>query len=434
MRFKARSGKAGRMSGRPASLSLVRQDLGRRAFRTIVLVGAVGTVVGALFSTMLLANGATFSAQAVRDKLGADILVIPQGTRLSSQPFYTLLYTPGPRPGGASSYMSDSYEEIVKTVPGVQDAAPQLYITYFLPGPWVADKMYIVAINPDNSLLKSWLPQNHSVVLGENESILGWEFPPLKVMPNNGVFYGTHVTDVYRLPRTGTFIDRAMFVSFPTAEKMRAVSYEWQQTNFDPGASQDWLIPISFSAGKISALFVQVSKGTDPQQVADTIQSTYTQVRAVTVDSLVDSAQERFGELFSTFSLSSLLIWGASVVLVSAFTSATTNERRGEFGVLRAVGATRIFVWRLVAFQTLIVTAVAGAIGIAVASVVLGTFNSAIISNLQIPQQTLPLQDYLQLVVFAMGVSAALGVAGGVLPALRASRVEPYESIRRGAR
>ncbi len=428
MRFKARSGKAGRGSRRRASLSLVRQDLGRRAFRTIVLVGAVGTVVGALFLTMLLANGATFSAQAVRDKLGADILVIPQGTRLSSQPFYTLLYTPGP------SYMSDSYEEIVKTVPGVQDAAPQLYITYFLPGAWVADKMYIVAINPDNSFLKSWLPQNRSVVLGENESILGWEFPPLKVMPNNGVFYGTHVTDVYRLPRTGTFIDRAIFVSFPTAEKMRAVSYEWQRTNFDPGASQDWLIPISFSPGQISALFVQVSKGTDPQQVADTIQSTYTQVRAVTVDSLVDSAQERFGELFSTFSLSSLLIWGASVVLVSAFTSATTNERRGEFGVLRAVGATRFFVWRLVAFQTLIVTGVAGAIGIAVASVVLGMFNSVIISNLQIPQQTLPLQDYLQLVVFAMGVSAALGVAGGVLPALRASRVEPYESIRQGAR
>ena len=414
--------------GRLTSMALVRRDLGRRAFRTAMIVGAVATVVGALFSTMLLAGGATYGAQTVRDKLGADLIVIPQGAKVSSQPFQTLLYTPGPY------YMPDSYEQIVETVPGVQDATPQLYVTYFLPGPWVADKMYVVAVRPDNSLLRSWLPQDGSVTLWENESLLGWAFPPFKYMPNHGVFYGTNLTAVYRLPRTGTFVDYAMFVTFPTAEKMMVTSNRWQEEQFDPGASQDWLIPISFRPGQISALFVRVSGGADPQRVADTIQSTYTRVRAVTVDSLVGSAQDRINELFSTFSSSSALIWGASVLLVSAFTSAATNERRGEFGLVRAVGGTRFFIWRLVAVQTVVMTVVAGAIGIAGATLLLGALQGTIISNLQIPQQTLPLAEYLQLVVLAMGIAAAVGVAGGVVPAFRASRVEPYETIRQGAR
>ena len=416
------------MSGPPTSLSLIRRDLKRRTFRTVMVVGALATVIGALFTTMLLAGGADYSAQVVRNKLGADIIVVPVGTQLSSQPFYTLLYTPRP------DYMPDSYEQIVKEIPGVQDATPQLYVTYFLPGPRVADKMYIVAVNPGNSYLKSWLPQNGSVSIGENQSVLGWAFPPFKYMPNDGVFYGTKLTDVYRLPKTGTFIDYAMFVSFPTAEKMMRTSVEWEQNGYDPGPSQDWLIPISFRQGQISALYVQVSRGTDPQRIADIIQSTYTRVRAVTVDSLVNSAQERFKELFSTFSSSSTLVWGASVLLVSAFVSATTNERRGEFGVLRAIGGTRFFIWRLVASQTIITTVVAGVAGMAGASFLLSSVQDTIISSLHLPQQNLPLQDYIQLIVLVLGIATSVGVMGGLLPAWRASRIEPYESIRQGAR
>src|SRR5437870_6063489 len=77
----------------PRLYSLVRREVRRRALRTASSGAAIAVLVGILLSSMLLTNGAAYSISSTKDKLGADVLVVPRQTSLSAQPFYTLTYT-----------------------------------------------------------------------------------------------------------------------------------------------------------------------------------------------------------------------------------------------------------------------------------------------------------------------------------------------------
>ena len=413
---------------RPQRLfTMIRGDFRRRAFRTAASGAAVAVVIGVVFVSMLLTSGASYSTQLISEKLGADIMVLPKGTTISPEPFYTLLYTPGP------NYMSDEYTRAVASIPGVKETTGQLYITYFREvggGGYATPTYYIVAVDSNNFMLRSWLPQNLSRPLGVKEAVLGWEFPRLSDMPNERVFYGTKIDPVFRLPITGTFIDRVMFVSLNTARDM----LEWQKRGIDPGPSQNWMIPVSFSFGQVSAVFVEVNNGADPDVVAKRIESVFQNVHAITLNSLVGSANNRLGEFLSTSSISGSLVLIASMLLVSAVTSATTNERSREFGIIRALGATRLFIGKLVAVQTILVTSVSGLIGILGAWILFYVFYAAIISTLGIPHRIPPLEELIGLAAIAEASSVAIGVLAAIWPALRASRQEPYEGTKRSLR
>ena len=410
----------------PGLFTLVGRDLRRRIFRTVASAGAVAVVVGALFVTMLLSSGASYSTQLTRDKLGADIMVIPMGATVSPTPFYTLLYTPSP------NYMSQGYLQALASIPGVKGTAAQLYITYIVHvgGGGYGARFWVVAVDPNNFMLRSWLPQNLSRPIGEGEAVLGWQFPRLNDIPNNRVWYGTELTPIFRLPRTGTFMDSVMFVSLDTARAM----LEWQVKGIDPGPCCNWLIPLSFSEGQVSAVFVKVESGVDPVRVAEEIDSTFQFAHAITVNSLVGSANARMGEFLSTSSVSNSLVWVAAVLLVSAVTSATTNERRSEFGLMRALGGTRIFVGKLVATQTVLLTSAAGLFGVAGGWIVFNIFYATIISTLGIPHQIPPPDQLTGLVVAAIVSSVAIGAVAAVWPAVRVTRLDPYDVAKQTSR
>jgi len=65
---------------------------------------------------MLLVGGANYSIELARNRLGSDIIILPQGTNVSSQPFYTLFYTP------SGSYLPQATLGTIGGVQGVKDA------------------------------------------------------------------------------------------------------------------------------------------------------------------------------------------------------------------------------------------------------------------------------------------------------------------------
>src|SRR5712692_3037113 len=69
----------------PRLYSLVRREVRGRALRTVASGTAIAVLVGVLLSTLLLTNGAAYSVSSTKDKLGADLLVVPVETTLSAQ-------------------------------------------------------------------------------------------------------------------------------------------------------------------------------------------------------------------------------------------------------------------------------------------------------------------------------------------------------------
>jgi len=116
-----------------------------------------------------------------------------------------------------------------------------------------------------------------------------------------------------------------------------------------------------------------------------------------------------------------LLIGGIGVMNMMLV---SVNERQREIGLRLAVGARRADVIGQFLAETLTITLVGGLSGLA-----LGLLGCAILGLL--PRDVVPVPAIVPSVaVLAIVVTAAVGIASGLMPAWRAARVDPAESLR----
>ena len=113
-----------------------------------------------------------------------------------------------------------------------------------------------------------------------------------------------------------------------------------------------------------------------------------------------------------------LLVGGVGVVAIMMI---SVTERTREIGVRKALGATR----RAILWQFLVEAATLTTVGALVGLVVGGALTLLIRSATPIEASTPPIA-----IVAALGSSALAGVLFGMLPALRASRLDPVEALR----
>jgi putative ABC transport system permease protein len=138
-------------------------------------------------------------------------------------------------------------------------------------------------------------------------------------------------------------------------------------------------------------------------------------------DRIMDTFNQLFGAIFAVglaLSAVALLVGGVGVVAIMMI---SVTERTREIGVRKALGATAGTIrWQfLVEAATL--TSIGALIGLGIGALLAW----GIRANSSIPA-TLPMS----IVVTALVASAVTGVAFGMLPAVRASRLDPVEALR----
>ena len=115
----------------------------------------------------------------------------------------------------------------------------------------------------------------------------------------------------------------------------------------------------------------------------------------------------------------SLLVGGVGIVTIMTIAVA---ERTSEIGLLVALGARRSTVLRLFLGEAVVLSAVGGVLGLAIG---IG-FAQAV----RLAAPALPVHTPLAFVVLAEVLAVGIGLVAGVLPARRASRLDPVEALR----
>ena len=121
-----------------------------------------------------------------------------------------------------------------------------------------------------------------------------------------------------------------------------------------------------------------------------------------------------------------------SIPLLGFISAMVAHEQRGEVAILRALGAPRAFVLRLVLAESFSLAIAGGVIGIAAAGVILVAFQDLIAVSLRIPF-IIPSPGALAVEAgTALLLCAGIGGISAVYPALLINRSDPYETIRKG--
>lgn len=394
-------------------LTLAVCNLRRKVIRTILLLLVAALVSGTLLSATVFIFGMQNALKIGTYRLGADVLVVPAKNEEQAR---TALLAGRP----TSFYMDRSVLDRIRKVEGVRVASPQIFIE---PSSFTCCynvDVFLVAFDPATDFtVMPWLEKSSKLTITGDEVIAGRAMPLMTgaTIP----FFGTPFKVVGTMEPTGMkFFDQSIFMTIDAAYRMAANS-----------ASRS-MQPIKLDKDKISAVLVKTDGNLSPERVALRIMHDLDDVKAIASDEVVNTVRKQLSGLLTGIVAVSGVLWAMCLFMIGFAFYMIVNERQRELGMLRAMGAKRGQVFRLIVLEAVLITLAGGLLGLGLGFGLLFALEDMIRTSLQLPY-LLPSPMLVQkLVVGSLLFSVLTGLVSALLPALLASRLEPYEAIRTG--
>lgn len=397
-------------------LFLAMQNLTRRPFRTYALLLAIAIVSGAIFSTTTLMWGVNSSLKKGLAKFGADLLVVPKGSLVSMK---SALLTGEP----SVFYMEREFLKTIESIKGVKKVSPQLFLTSVEGDCCVMGNAFIIGFEPKSDFtVLPWVEEKMEGPLQIDDAIVGGSNS--FAVGDKIFFYGQNLRVYGKLGRTGVGLyDNAIFIDMEKAYSMAEESHKI------PGVS-----PLKIVRGQISASLVQLEVGAKLPFISFTI-SKNPDVKVITAGNIITSVRQNLVALFSSTLVLSVVLILANTLMISAIFSTIINERRRELGLLRAIGARKVAIFRLILYEATLLTGFGGFLGVAFGIVIMRIYERTIIFNLKslnMPYLWPSSTSIILLALAAIGIAVVVGIVGTFYPALRGSKLHPYDAIRAG--
>jgi putative ABC transport system permease protein len=382
------------------------------SFRSTVVLLCTMVVAGFALAMVIIIQGADQSLRLALERLGADIVVVPEGAEVRVENALLMGDTD-------AAWMPAGNVGRIAAVPGVQVASPQVYLSTLKGETCCAvEDMFLLAFDPDTDFtVQPWLINNVGAGLRLNEAIGGrYVFTP----PGDKdiVLYGHHVNLVGNMESTGTNLDTSMFMTMDTARAMAKTSLT--------EAAQPLVIPDE----SVSTILVKLEPGRDPDLVAANIAQQVAGVTPLVGLSLFDAFRRQISALLQGMVAVLSISGGLSLVLLALVFSMVANERRREIGVLRALGATKTYVFASLLSEAATLALVGGGVGIALASLVVYLFRSALMSLFGVPFLFPSILSLAGMATAGILLSLVSVMLAALVPAIRISQQEPAMAMR----
>jgi putative ABC transport system permease protein len=377
----------------------------------VVALCALAVAAFALFATLLL-RGSAASLELAADRLGADIVVVPEGAQVELEGAL-LMGVP------ADFWMPEDVIGKLAAVPGVEAVSPQIYLATLAGASCCSvSQMFMVAYDPETDFtVRPWLEERHLAKLGLNE-VIGGDYIFATEGEDGIVVYGTAVKLKANLAPTGAGMDQTLFFTLETAYEMARNS------------ETEALAPLVIPPNQVSAVLVKTKPGSNNEAIAVDIYRTIPGVYPIESAKLFQSSRVQLTSLLKTVGVIMALIWPLAIVLIGMVYLMAANERRRELGVLRALGATRAFVCESLLAEAGLLAFCGASVGVLIAVLAIYLFRKLIMLSLGVPF-LLPSAGSLLLQIGIGLLLAMLSVVlAALLPALKISRQDPAIAMR----
>jgi putative ABC transport system permease protein len=393
-------------------IRLATRNISGSSFRSWMVFFCAALMAGFVIAATLVIRGANDSLRLALERLGADIIVIPEGheQRLKSA---LLMGIP------VHCWMPDTVVGNLALLPGVTAVSPQLYLSTLRGATCCSvPEMFLIAYEPETDFtLKPWLEENIEGGLRLGEAV-GGSLVYVPVEQGELLVYGYGLDLKANLEPTGTGLDQSMFFTFDTAFAIAANSADLAVKILD--------IP----PRTVSSALVRVDRDADPQKVAAEIAAAIPGVKPLVTNTLFQGQREQLLSLLNSVVALLVITWVLAMALIAVVFALAVNERRRHIGVMRALGARRTMVLRSLLLEATLLALTGGVTGIFIAGLAVYLFRPLIIGLMGTPflyPAPLPL--------VGLGLGAlALALVGVTLaalfPTLRISFQDPDISMR----
>jgi len=395
--------------------SLALQNLGRRKARSFLLVAAVAGASGVVFTGATLMRSIDRSMAVGFTRLGADLMVVPEGA-LTNITAALLVVEP-------TDLVLDRDAFAKARLAGIARAAPQKIVRVEHSGVGSHhESADLIGFDPAlDFTIRPWLVEKLNrgmrpgdVILGAGRAApLGSE---LLIFGKPHLVYG-------RLGRAGVGThERGVFMSFDTLEALAPSVH-------GHGGGP----PPVLQKGNVSGFLVELAPGATPLQARFAILSTLKGVKVVAGDSTLSGIRQGLEALLDGILALMVLMFASTALMVCVLFSAIVAERRGELGLLKAIGARRGQIVGMMVTEAVLATGFGGALGVVLGVLVMRLYERSLVHYLEklgVPFLWLDLPRMAAAAVGAVVLACLIGALGALYPAWRASRRDPYDLVR----
>ena len=387
---------------------LALKNLQRKPFRTGVLIAAIAALVALLIFAMSFSRGVGMGLKKASERLGADLIVTPQGTRGFAEEF--LLESKN-----TSFYMPKDIIGRIRQIEGVDSLTPQTYLAT-IPGICCdVTPARIVVFDPETDfIVRPWLQKSLGRGLGKGEAIAGYgaqENFGFGLLDIQATFFDKPFKIVGALEATGTGLDNALFM---TDENLTDIIASGR---------------LPLQAGEISAIFVKLKKGLDPAYLGKVIEGEIVDVDVTARSDMGSRFLALLGDINKIFLITAAFSSILTLFLTWAIFSAITNERSREIGIMRAIGATQAAIVKLFLLEALILSIVGGLIGVAGGT----SLSMVLVKNFTLIKglsADLAISERMIISGICLFGGCAICLCGALLPVNRIKKLEPLLAIK----
>jgi len=346
--------------------NMAMMNVKRQVKRTTFLSLLMFVLAFVLFSGTFLVKSLKGGLASLSSRLGADIIVVPQG--------YDGKIEGALLRGEPNTFWFDiSAVEKIKSVEGVVKASPQLFIAT-LSASCCSFPLQIIGIDFDTDFnVLPWLAKEVKLPLQESQIVVGSNI--VGNIHGELKFFNQPFIIAGRLNKTGMGFDNSVFMSIENARRL-AKEYERIIRH-----------PIAHDESLISSVMVKIAPDAQAKKVAEAIKEKFKgeQIYPLIAKRMMSNVSSGIENLstYITFLITALYVLSFAVLMLSF--SSIFNERRGEFAMMRVIGARKTVIARLAALETLIISVPGSFFGILISLTSLLLFDNAIATSLRMP-------------------------------------------------
>lgn len=388
--------------------SVAIKNLKRKQLRTWILVVAIALLVSVLVFALSFVRRVNSSIKVTYERLGADVLVVPAGSRGAAEDVLLENRT-------KSFYMDKGMIEKVRNVKGIDKLTYQTYLVTLTGVCCDVPESIVVAFNQDTDfIVKPWLQKKIGRKLQKGEAIVGYGSAfniNVGVMEVDSVLFGNVFKMLAVLDKTGTGLDNAIFVGDENIDDI-----------LRKGKSD-------IKPGQISIIFARIKSGYDPYKVARDIDDSIIEVDAVARKDIGKNLINTLRDISRIFSITIVLSSILSAFLAWAVFSAIANERSREVGIMRAIGAKESHVMKLFLVEVFIVGCIGSIIGI-ISGTAISFFMAKGFTIMKNLATDLNAFERIFIAMFCFVIGTGICIVGALSPVQRIKKMEPLVIIK----